>query len=141
MSSSSTGLSRGRLVDACAPAIPQRWGAAISDQLLQADGRASPRNPFLRALPPDDLGRMRPALARVKLPFKEMICEEGKPAEFAYFIESGIISMLARVEDGHLSEVGLVGREGFVGIALLLGGMLAPTDAMVQMEATAFRMD
>ena len=38
-------------------------------------------------------------------------------------------------------EVGLVGKEGFVGLPLVAGFRTAPTRATAQIEATAFRVD
>jgi CRP-like cAMP-binding protein len=49
--------------------------------------------------------------------------------------------MLAYMEDGDAAEVGLIGREGFVGLAVLLGADHDDVEAMVQSPGTALRMD
>jgi CRP-like cAMP-binding protein len=48
--------------------------------------------------------------------------------------------MLAHLEDGDAAEVGVVGREGFVGLPLLLGGDGDDLEGMVQAPGTALRM-
>ena len=59
----------------------------------------------------------------------------------AYFCDSGLVSFLSVFPLGKIVEVGLVGKEGFIGLPLLAGFHTAPTLAIVQIEATAFRMD
>jgi CRP-like cAMP-binding protein len=51
-----------------------------------------------------------------------------------------MVSMIALLEDGHSVEVGVVGREGLVGLPVVLGAGRATTEAMVQMEAPALRV-
>jgi CRP-like cAMP-binding protein len=64
----------------------------------------------------------------------------GAPIEAVYFPETGYASMLATMEDGDAAEVGLVGREGFVGLPVLLGADFDDVEAMVQNPGTALRM-
>ena len=49
--------------------------------------------------------------------------------------------MVAYMEDGDAAEVGLVGREGFLGVPVLLGGDSNDLETMVQSAGTALRMD
>lgn len=49
--------------------------------------------------------------------------------------------MLARLEDGLIAEVGLVGREGMVGLPLAFGVETAFVDSMVQGPGAALRME
>src|SRR5690349_23242037 len=48
--------------------------------------------------------------------------------------------MLAFMEDGDAAEVGLVGREGMIGLPVLLGGEGDDLEGMVQCPGTALRM-
>jgi CRP-like cAMP-binding protein len=50
-----------------------------------------------------------------------------------------LVSILTVFPDGKSVEVGLVGKEGLIGIPLVAGFRSAPTRAIVQIEATAFR--
>ena len=98
------------------------------------------RNRLLAALPPDDFALLADHLRPVGLELKQVLHEPGRPIRAAYFPEGGMVSMLAPLEDGHLMEVGIVGREGLVGLAVALGGESATTEAMVQMEGPALRV-
>ena len=49
--------------------------------------------------------------------------------------------MLAQLEDGLTAEVGLVGREGMVGLPLVFGIETAFIEAMVQAPGAALRME
>ena len=110
----------------------------IADQPTSA--APAPRNRLLAALPPGDLARLLPRLKAVELPCRQVLHAPGAPIEAVYFPETGWISMLAYLESGDAAEVGLVGREGMVGLPLLLGTDRSPFEAMVQAEATALRL-
>ena len=43
------------------------------------------------------------------------------PTDYVYFVESGIVSLLATTRAGSSVEVALIGREGVAGIAGALG--------------------
>jgi CRP-like cAMP-binding protein len=98
------------------------------------------RNHLLAALPPDDFGLLADHLRRVDLELRQVLHEPGRRIEAAYFPEGGMVSMLAPLEDGHFMEVGLVGREGLVGLSVVLGARSTTTEAMVQMEGAALRV-
>jgi CRP-like cAMP-binding protein len=100
-----------------------------------------PRNRLLTALPPDDLAELLPQFQPVELAIRQVLHEPGKAIGSVYFVETGWVSMLAYMEDGDAAEVGLVGREGMVGLPILLGGDSADLEAMVQATGTALRMD
>ncbi|HTV09845.1 MAG TPA: Crp/Fnr family transcriptional regulator [Candidatus Aquilonibacter sp.] len=59
---------------------------------------------------------------------------------YAYFVTSGIASVVLEMADGAMAEVGMIGREGIVGAMHILGPVPAPTHCFVQMEGTALRM-
>ena len=58
----------------------------------------------------------------------------------AYFITSGIASMVTAMPDGGTAEVGLIGHEGLVGSFHLLGPARVTTECFIQLEATALRI-
>jgi CRP-like cAMP-binding protein len=51
-----------------------------------------------------------------------------------------MISLVQSLEDGTTVEVGLIGREGFWGVPLLLGARSSPVEAMVQGAGQGLRM-
>lgn len=57
-----------------------------------------------------------------------------------YFPIDSIVSLLYVMENGASAEVSVVGNEGFVGIALLMGGDSTPSQAVVQSAGHAFRL-
>ena len=98
------------------------------------------RNRLLAALAPDDFAALAPVLRPVELEFRQVLHEPGRPIQAAYFLEGGMVSMLAPLEDGKFMEVGLVGREGVVGLPIVLGDGTMTTEALVQMEGSALRV-
>ncbi len=99
------------------------------------------RNGLLAALPPEDLARLRPSLQPVELPFDKTLFPAGGAVEAVLFPESGMCSLLATLEGGEQVEVGVVGREGLVGLPLAFGDDRSLVEARVQQEGTALRMD
>src|SRR5690242_14119586 len=51
-----------------------------------------------------------------------------------------MVSLVHPLSDGTRIDVGVIGREGFVGIAVLLGANSSPIEAMVQIPGSALRM-
>jgi CRP-like cAMP-binding protein len=98
------------------------------------------RNRLLAALSPADFALLAPALQPTSLELKQVLHAAHQPIGAAYFLENGTVSMLAPLEDGRFMEVGLVGREGLVGLAAVLSADSSITEAMVQMEGTALRL-
>ncbi len=106
----------------------------------EAADRPAVRNGLLAALPPGDLARLRPRLHPVELPFDQTLYPADGTVEAVLFVESGMVSLLATLEDGEQVEVGVVGREGLVGLPLVFGDDRSLVEARVQMEGTALRI-
>jgi CRP-like cAMP-binding protein len=98
------------------------------------------QNRLLRALPRKALKELSPALQPVPLPVKQVLHRSGDHLDFAYFPEAGMVSIVLPLEDGDTIEVGTVGSEGVLPIACVLGGTVASSEAMVQLEGSAFRI-
>src|SRR4051795_554689 len=71
------------------------------------------RNRLLAALPPDDFAALAPALRPVGLDLKQTLYQSGQTIRTVHFLEGGMVSMLAPLEDGYFQEVGIVGREAW----------------------------
>jgi CRP-like cAMP-binding protein len=108
---------------------------ALFDQFTPA-----PRNRLLAALPPEDLARLWPRLQPVELVFRQTLHAPEEPITAVYFPETGYLSRLAPMDDGDSAEVGLVGPEGMIGLAILLGGDRDGFEILVQVPGTALRM-
>lgn len=97
-------------------------------------------NSLLAALPYKDYQRLLPGLEQVTLTFGVTIYEPEASISHVYFPSDSLISLLTLVE-GHLAlEVGLIGREGMLGVSLALGVNISPVRALVQGSGTALRM-
>jgi CRP-like cAMP-binding protein len=97
-------------------------------------------NSLLAAVPRKAYQRLLAALEPVELTFGEVLYEPGNTIRHVYFPGSSLVSLLT-LADGHLAlEVGLIGREGMVGIPLVLGHRVSPVRALVQGSGAAMRM-
>jgi len=97
-------------------------------------------NCLLDALAPDDMARLRPHLELVLLSQRQVLSEPRKLIEHAYFPRQGFVSLVQPMADKSMVEVGIIGREGFVGSPILLGVGMSPVMAMVQAPGEALRI-
>ena len=97
-------------------------------------------NHLLAALTGNAYERLRPDLEPMTFVLGEVVYESGGPMRYVYFPTTSHISLLYTMIDGSTAEMGLVGNEGVVGIALFMGGETTPNRAMVQGEGAALRM-
>ena len=95
---------------------------------------------FLAALAREDLDHLRPELETIDLQHKVVLYDAGDPIEHIYFPDGGMVSLLLKLEEGALLEVGVVGKEGLVGLSALLGSDDATHQAMVQVPGKAARI-
>lgn len=102
--------------------------------------RAPPTNRLLAALPKDEYQGLMSKMEPVPLVFGEVIYGPGDLIRNVYFPTSGIISLLAAVEDRATLEVGIVGREGMVGLPAFMGVKTSGNVAVVQGAGEAMRM-
>ena len=99
-----------------------------------------PVNQLLAQLPPAAQRRVQGLGDMVELTLSEIVGEVGRPTLFVLFPIDGFISLLAQVDDEHAIEVGMVGREGMLGIQLALGVAAEPLKAIVQGAGRALRV-
>ena len=99
------------------------------------------RNRLLAALTPGDLARLRPHLEPVALSLGEAPTEPGRPITHVLFPEVGIVSMLAVAPDKRYRiEAGMVGREGMVGLPVVLGTGAELHETLVQADMQGWRL-
>ena len=83
--------------------------------------QVAPENKLLAALSAKCYKRLLPDLEAVELPLGRILYTPKQLIKFAYFPRRAAVSMVNIFEDGSMVEVGIVGREGMVGISLLSG--------------------
>ncbi|NOT40893.1 MAG: Crp/Fnr family transcriptional regulator [Alphaproteobacteria bacterium] len=96
-------------------------------------------NRILLRLTPKDFGLLGPDLSPVELPLRKPLEAPNTPIEHVYFIESGFASVVADGR-GDSIEVGLVGREGMTGLAVVMGATSSPNATFIQCEGRGLRM-
>jgi CRP-like cAMP-binding protein len=99
-----------------------------------------PNNLFLESLSRESRSSLLRLCVEVDLPLRKSLYEPGIVPQYAYFMTSGIASVVAMMENGGMAEVGLIGREGVVGSFHLLGPAKVSTSCFIQLEATALRI-
>jgi CRP-like cAMP-binding protein len=117
---------------------------AIPKNLLKptsGDGNErNTQNKILRGLPNKESRTVFAALEFVELPTRTILNETFEPIETAYFVNGGLASVLNIMEDGKSVEVGLMGKEGFAGIPLLVGFKTSPSRVVMQIGGSAFKI-
>jgi CRP-like cAMP-binding protein len=116
------------------------WTGQNAADWAKGVGIVQPRNHLLQSLPRQDLERLYPLLQRVTLTPRRVLQHAGVPIEHVYFIEDGLVSVLASADEKSAVEVWLIGREGAVGTGALLGVRSSPLRHFVQIGGTALRI-
>lgn len=89
-------------------------------------------NRLLAGLQEEELARLLPNLELVTLKLGAVLYESGEKMDYVYFPTTAIISLLYIMESGATAEIGVVGNDGLVGIAIFMGGDTTPNRAVVQ---------
>jgi CRP-like cAMP-binding protein len=98
------------------------------------------QNRLLAALTAAELEPLLPHMTLTGLALGTVLYEPGSKMADVYFPISGVVSLLYVLEDGHTTELAVVGNDGCVGIALLLGGQTTHSEAVVQIAGYAYRV-
>jgi len=104
-----------------------------------ADGRKV-SNRILASIPEAEYRLLRAHLEFVDLPQYGALHEPSQKLEFAYFPNTGLISLVVAMENGKTVQAGAVGSEGAAGIALAVGLNRSPVREVVQIAGNGFRI-
>jgi CRP-like cAMP-binding protein len=102
---------------------------------------AAADNRLLAALPKPDRRRILAGCDTVELCIADVLYAPWQPLTSVYFPTSSFMSLIMPTADSAAFEVGLVGNEGMLGLALVLDGDLSPERAVVLGAGSALRMD
>jgi CRP-like cAMP-binding protein len=97
-------------------------------------------NRLLAAFPPEILVRFFSELDRFSVPLRHVFYEAGAPIDEVYFLEDGLACIVTKMENGSSVEVGMIGREGMVGMQALLGDETSAQQIIAQIPGTALRL-
>jgi CRP-like cAMP-binding protein len=98
---------------------------------------SQPVNQLLAALSESEYENLAPHLETVSLRTGQILYEPYELIEFVYFPNRAIVSLVAIMEDGATTEVGLIGKEGMVGLPVILGSNYSTSRAIVQIANSA----
>ena len=114
--------------------------ALLSKDRYMGEQHKPHQNHLLAALPAEVQRRLFPNLELIDMPYGMVLYESGDTMRYVYFPIDSIVSLLYIMENGASAEVSVVGNEGFVGLALLMGGDSTPSQAIVQSAGHAYRL-
>ena len=97
-------------------------------------------NKVLLATPDNEYELMRPDLTYIDLPDHLSLHEPAQKIEFVYFPNRGMVSQVVVTKDGRTVEVGVVGKEGYVGAGLAAGLTRSSVREIIQVAGDGFRM-
>lgn len=97
-------------------------------------------NRILSATHREEYERLLPRMEYVELRRGGVLYEAGEQIRHVFFPYGGTISVVVQMRDGAQAEVGVVGREGMLGLPLVLGTDTAPFRALTQVSGGAMRM-
>jgi CRP-like cAMP-binding protein len=98
-------------------------------------------NLLLAALPDGALDTIAEVAEPHTAEIREMVYEIGQPIEYILFPVDAVYSLLTVMDDSRSVEIGTVGREGFVGVPVLLeGGYTSEHQCFAQIDGTALRL-
>jgi CRP-like cAMP-binding protein len=97
-------------------------------------------NNFLARLPPEQFELLRPHLRLQQLKQGVILLDPDQPFRSVYFPNSGIISLVVRLQAGELIEVAMVGRDSLFGASAALSRETTSVEAVVQLSGSAYVM-
>lgn len=99
-----------------------------------------PRNVILSQLPVEEYAVLARHLVPVDLPLDKRLSEPNLPIEHLYFLNTGLISTDVITVKGEQVEVGVIGREGFAGLAALLDQPQMSHSVIIQGSGEGYRI-
>ena len=96
----------------------------------------SSNNGLLASLSTNDFDLLEPHLETVPLELRKSLERPNRRIESVYFPEAGCASAVAVQSNGKQVEVGLIGREGMMGLPIVLGNHRSPHATYVQAPGT-----
>jgi CRP-like cAMP-binding protein len=97
-------------------------------------------NKILLSIPENEFAAIGPQLEPVALPRHRILHEPNEELTYAYFPNSGLISLVVAMEDGKTVEAAVVGNEGAAGIPSAVYLTRSPLREVVQIAGEGFRV-
>lgn len=97
-------------------------------------------NLFLSSLSAESRSRLLARCVDVDLPVHAVLYGTEHAPRHAYFITSGLASVVTSMAGGETAEVGFIGNEGMVGSLQLLGSAPLSTQCMMQLAGSGLKI-
>jgi CRP-like cAMP-binding protein len=108
--------------------------------MLEAHARTGVRNRLLQKVGLEDWDLLGPHLEPVTLKERQIIEVPTKPISHAYFLETGVASVVAVNAEDRRIEVGVIGFEGVTGVPLIMGDNRAQNSIYMQIGGGGHRI-
>jgi CRP-like cAMP-binding protein len=95
-------------------------------------------NKLIRCMTPGDFDALRPHLEPMQVRARQVLVPRNALVPYIYFLESGQISVLAKVTGSEPIEVAMIGREGMTNMA---PAKKVPLETLVQVPGDAHRIE
>jgi len=100
-----------------------------------------PANFLLRALSDADRASLDPHLEPVSLPRHIVLERPHEAIAYVHFPQTAIASVIAHAGRAHHAEVGIYGRDGMSGVAVVLGDHQSPHECLIQVAGAGYRIE
>ncbi|HEU5231294.1 MAG TPA: Crp/Fnr family transcriptional regulator [Terriglobales bacterium] len=97
-------------------------------------------NHLLGSLPERTQKQLLSKMDRVELVPRKVLYDPNQAIAHVYFPEEGVISLVSTMKEGAALEIATVGKEGMVGVPVLLGADSSPLQAFAQVPGHALKM-
>lgn len=98
------------------------------------------KNRILASLSKAEISRLSQHLSQVDLPAGKTLLDPGEEITHAYFLETGLASVVVAMADGTMVETGITGNDGLVGFPVLLGTKTMPTRTFMQIPGAGYKI-
>lgn len=98
------------------------------------------RNLLLRRMSPADFALLAPHLEPFRAGRGSLLFHAEVPVDYAFFLHSGIGSLVSQSPEGQRAETGLFGRDGFVPTSVAMGDDRSPYEGTVQVPDDGHRI-
>jgi len=98
------------------------------------------KNKILASLSRAEISRLAPHLSPLPLAVGKTLQAPDEEITHAYFVESGLASVVIELANGNTVETGITGKEGIVGIPVLLGTKSMPSRTFIQIAGAGFKI-
>ena len=108
--------------------------------VLSRESPVSTKNYILNSLPAAEFERLLPDLEPVKVGLGAILYRPEQTIEYVYFPNDAMASIVATTTEGQSAETGVVGREGIVGVDVLMGSDISFNETFIQLAGGGLRM-